>query len=98
MNADFLRGPRGPQLLLMQVVAIDNHFPAMEDALSWLPLLSNYTPRVPIDPNLPVLPLQRLPHARTWSLGFLQQTQSTLRQMIPVPRAPPPSGLRSICR
>ena len=85
LNARFLRSADAPNQLLMQVTAIDGHYPSMEDALSWLPLLSDYQPRQPIDASLPVLPLQRRSKALGVDLLPYPATTATFGQLVPVP-------------
>ena len=42
INADFLRGPRAPQWLWVSVGSIDQRFPLLDDAPSWLEMLRRY--------------------------------------------------------
>jgi hypothetical protein len=42
LNADFLKSDRAPDNILFQIVPIDNHFPALDDGLSWPELLTRY--------------------------------------------------------
>jgi len=42
LNADHLKGPRAPNNILFGISPIDDRLPAIEDGLSWPPLLSLY--------------------------------------------------------
>lgn len=61
-NEAHLRGPQAPDHIVLRTAAIDQHFPSLEDGLSWPTLLSHYT-LVQQDPHYLYLRRQAQPAA-----------------------------------
>ena len=66
MNAAFLRSDRAPDNVLFQVRILDEHFPALDDGLSWPELLTRYTTQQQAAGDFVVL--KRAATPREWRL------------------------------
>lgn len=85
LNAQHLTGPDAPRRVLFRVEPIDRRLPALEDGLSWLPLMEHYRP-VGYGDLTRVLAWQR--RSRPVPLAVGEKTASlrgTLGREIPVP-------------
>jgi hypothetical protein len=82
LNAAFLRGPQAPESILFQLFPIDDHFPALDDGLSWPELLSRYDVRA-VDWSGAILHRSRAP--RPWRLVPLGSLPVLFGQVVPLP-------------
>lgn len=82
LNASFLRGPRAPDNILFQLFPIDDHFPALDDGLSWPELLARYDV---LQVTWSGVELRRSPVPRPWDLTPLMDLPVPLGQVVALP-------------
>jgi len=84
LNASHLRGGRGADNILLDLLAIDDHFPSLEDGLSWPEFLTRYDIR---SARPPFVLMKRSPAPRTWKLDPMGEAAISFGQPFKMPSA-----------
>jgi hypothetical protein len=87
MNAAHLRTGAAAGNIFFAVQTMDNHFPALDDGLSWLELLTRYDLRGATDDKVTYLLLSRAPVPRQFHLTPLRDVAARFGEPVSLPPA-----------